>query len=78
MVETQAENMMHKSKLMMQPDVICDGLKKREEFAVSLRRQKKKEIIRAKRQKLVSKMKQPLFSNPIADNSKVIGEPATL
>ena len=49
MVETQSENMMHKSKLVMQPDVICDGLKKREEFAVSLRRQKKKEIIRAKR-----------------------------
>ena len=60
MVETQSAQSIQKSKLMMQPDVVVigDGLKKREEFAVSLRRQKKKEIIRAKRQKLVSKMKQ--------------------
>lgn len=71
MVETLAESM-QKGKLM-QPDVISDGLKRREEFAVSLRRQKKKEIIRAKRHKLVSKMKQPLIANSSAVNFKEIG-----
>ena len=34
-----------------------DSLKRREEFAVSLRREKKKEIISAKRRKLLSKVK---------------------
>ncbi len=41
MVEPQLAESERRNKLM-QPDVISDGLKRREDFAVSLRKQKKK------------------------------------
>ena len=41
------------------PQKVEDQLRKREMFAVSLRKQKKESIIIAKRQKLLSKVKKP-------------------
>lgn len=52
----------------MQPVEIVDGLRAREEFAISLRKKKKELLITAKRQKLLSKVRPGGKNSPLSQD----------